>query len=150
MRGNFLGLVQHVDKVAVLEDVFNLPRGQKILHVLGQAAGNAPGEDASPGGPVRAFEGAGRAGGPEHRNGAGNLCERLLERIQPPFQYPDLAVRHDQVVGKRIQSIIQRLPLLEQLAGGKRHKDGRAACGKPPLNPDPKAYLSLLPTDLAT
>ena len=57
--------------------------------VPGLPAGSLPGENAGFGRPLRpAFE-AGGAGGAEYRHGAGNLCQRFLKCIQPPFQYPD-------------------------------------------------------------
>ena len=34
-------LVEHVDEIGVFKDVFNLPGGQQILHVLGDARGDA-------------------------------------------------------------------------------------------------------------
>jgi len=48
-----------------------------------------------------------------------------------------LPVYHDQVVGKGIQPIIQRLvTCLEQLLRCERHKDCRTAGGHPSLDPD--------------
>ena len=35
------GLIQQIDEIAVLKDVFNFGRGQQILDILGDARGNA-------------------------------------------------------------------------------------------------------------
>ena len=45
-----------------------------------------------------------------------------------------LAVRHDDVVGKGVQAVIDRLPVHAQLLGHEGHKDSGGAGGHTPLD----------------
>ena len=69
--------------------------------------------------------------GAERLAAAGRAQNQTVGRFQP------LAVYHDQVVGKGVQTVIQGFALrLKQLLCGKRNEDGRAAGGQSPLDFD--------------
>ena len=69
--------------------------------------------------------------GAERLAAAGRAQNQTVGRFQP------LAIYHDQVVGKGVQTVIQGFALrLKQLLCGKRNEDGRAAGGQSPLDFD--------------